>query len=366
MAQPLSRLLEAEPFSIAMAEKEGVMTRGLLELTGHHRDRCGPYARMLDAWRGPGAGWGSRDLGTTEAIADVPYLPADVFRTLELRSIAEDDVFKVMTSSGSTNRIPSTIYLDVETARLQARALSSIVAHFLGGARRPMLIIDHPDVLRDRRRFSARAAGILGMMTFGRDHEYALDEDMRVDRARVEAWIAANEGVDLLVFGFTFMVWQDFLLPLRDLGLDLSRATLVHSGGWKRLVDLAVSRGDFRLALEEAFGITDVHDFYGMVEQVGSIYMECEAGYFHAPNFADIIVRDEQTWTPMPTGESGVIEVVSLLPRSYPGHAILTQDRGRVLGVDDCPCGRLGRRFRTEGRVPRAEIRGCSDTQVRH
>jgi hypothetical protein len=59
------------------------------------------------------------------------------------------------------------------------------------------------------------------------------------------------------------------------------------------------------------------------------------------------------------------MEVLSLLPLSYPGHALLTQDLGIVHGVDDCGCGQLGTRFSIEGRVPKTEVRGCSDTQVR-
>jgi hypothetical protein len=40
----------------------------------------------------------------------------------------------------------------------------------------------------------------------------------------------------------------------------------------------------------------------------------------------------------------------------------LTEDLGVILGEDDCPCGRMGRYFRVQGRIPAAEVRGCSDT----
>lgn len=61
-------------------------------------------------------------------------------------------------------------------------------------------------------------------------------------------------------------------------------------------------------------------------------------------------------------GEKGFIEVVSAIPESYPGHCLLTEDMGEILGEDDCPCGRKGKYFRIEGRLKNAEIRGCSDT----
>jgi hypothetical protein len=61
-------------------------------------------------------------------------------------------------------------------------------------------------------------------------------------------------------------------------------------------------------------------------------------------------------------GEKGIIQVVSVLPESYPGHVLLTEDEGIILGEDDCPCGRMGKYFKIEGRIKDAEIRGCSDT----
>lgn len=61
-------------------------------------------------------------------------------------------------------------------------------------------------------------------------------------------------------------------------------------------------------------------------------------------------------------GEPGIIQVVSAIPESYPGHSLLTEDEGAVLGVDDCPCGRKGKYFKINGRLRNAEIRGCSDT----
>jgi len=68
------------------------------------------------------------------------------------------------------------------------------------------------------------------------------------------------------------------------------------------------------------------------------------------------------TWEVLPFNHEGVIETVSILTASYPGHVLLTEDLGVVFGEDDCSCGRLGKYFHVNGRIPKAEIRGCSDT----
>ena len=60
-------------------------------------------------------------------------------------------------------------------------------------------------------------------------------------------------------------------------------------------------------------------------------------------------------------GEEGVIQTISLLPTSYPGHSVLTEDMGAVVTVDAGVDGRLGKAVRIIGRVKKAELRGCSD-----
>ena len=99
-----------------------------------------------------------------------------------------------------------------------------------------------------------------------------------------------------------------------------------------------------------------------MVEQTGSIYIECEAGYLHAPIFSDIVIRNHTNFDSCEFGVQGLVQLVSLLPFSYPGHSILTEDMGEIVGEDDCLCGRKGKYFKIYGRIKNAEVRGCSDT----
>ena len=69
----------------------------------------------------------------------------------------------------------------------------------------------------------------------------------------------------------------------------------------------------------------------------------------------------EADFSELPVGQSGLVQLLSLLPSSYPGHSILSEDVGTVLGEDDCGCGRPGKYFALHGRVQSAEVRGCSD-----
>jgi phenylacetate-coenzyme A ligase PaaK-like adenylate-forming protein len=349
-------LTAASQYALASSEKHAILAERLRELTALHRERCEPYRRILSALDLDPGGIGSLD--------QVPMLPIGLFKSHVLRSIPEESVFKVVTSSGTTGAAVSRVYLDAAAAQLQTRTLASIMTHWLGTGRRPMLIVDAGSTIQDRRTYSARGAGIVGMATFGRDHCYALDDDMQLARERVHDWCARHRDEDLLVFGFTFMVWEHLVSALEPGELDLSRATLVHSGGWKKLAERSVGNDEYKATLERVCGLRRVHNFYGMAEQIGTVFVECEHGYLHAPNVAELIVRDPSTWEPLPLGQPGVAQMLSALPESYPGHSILTEDLARIEAVDTCPCGRRGTTVSILGRVPEAELRGCSDTHA--
>jgi acyl protein synthase/acyl-coA reductase rfbN len=349
-------VLALPPFGVAREEKQALLCEGLLQLTEHHRTRCAPYARMMEAIHFSPA--------EVRSVEDIPFLPVRLFKEMELRSVAQEDVFKTMTSSGTTGQQVSKIFLDRVTAVHQQKTLVRIVSEWTGKSRLPMLILDCPSVVRDRAMFSARGAGILGFSMFGKKRLYALNDAMELQLDDVQAFLQEHAGGRILLFGFTFMVWQYFYRALKAAGvrLNLSGSVLIHGGGWKKLAAEAVDSAAFRAALREVCGDIEVADYYGMVEQTGGICLECGAGHLHASTYSDVIVRRPLDFSPAPFGETGILEVVSLLPHSYPGHALLTEDEGVVLGEDDCPCGRKGKYFKVLGRLKQAELRGCSDT----
>ncbi|MFF5080558.1 acyl-protein synthetase [Actinoplanes sp. NPDC000266] len=336
-------------FTLPQAAKEEVLLKELSALVEHHREKCEPYERILAA-----SGYTPAD-----SIAGLPWLPVRLFKNLELKSIPDDEIYKVLTSSGTTGEV-SKIYLDKESAAEQTRRLGATVQSVLGPKRLPMILVDTKAMLKDRKSFSARGAGVLGMSNFGRNHVWALDGEGHVDLPALKEFLEKYGNEPFLIFGFTYLVWLHLYEVARDNGLDLSNGILIHSGGWKKLIDQAVSPEEFRARLA-GVGLTSVHNYYGMIEQIGTVFLEGKSGgSLYCPDFADIVIRNPQTWEEQPVGEPGLIEVISTLPTSYPGHIILTEDLGVVHGIDDGDWP--GKRFSVLGRLPRAEARGCSDT----
>ncbi len=353
-------MLNIAPYSLDRCGKEQVLTKRLLELTAQHRAKCREYAEFLDSV--------SFDESKVTAYEELPFLPVRVFKERELCSVPREDVVKIMTSSGTSGQKTSKIYLDRTTSANQQKTMVKIVSEFTGHARCPMIIIDCPSVVKDRNQFSARGAGILGFSMFGSKKIYALDDDMHLNIDELREFVAEHGDKKIFMFGFTFMVWKHFYKELARLKeetgetLDLSNAVLIHGGGWKKLVSEAVSEQEFHDRLESVCGLHDIHDYYGMVEQTGCIYMQCECGHLHASVYSDVIVRRPSDFSVADVGEAGIIQVVSAIPESYAGHSLLTEDEGVILGEDDCPCGRKGKYFKVLGRLKNAELRGCSDT----
>ena len=355
----IEELLPKSPFSLSKSEKQKLYVDELGRLTRNAYENCAEYKRILDI-----LGFDTRIKHSTE---EYPFIPVRLFKDYDLLNIPRSSVVKTMTSSGTTGQKVSKIYLDRTTSTNQTKVLTKICSEFLGNKRRPMLIIDSKSVLKDRNMFSARGAGIIGFSMIGRGATYALDEDMHLDINAVNGFLKKYAGEPILLFGFTSIIWEHFYKELvrLNLKLDLDGSVMIHGGGWKKLVDQQVDNETFKSSLKGRCGNITVLNYYGMVEQTGSIFMECECGRLHASNYSDIIFRDPKNFSVCGAGEQGLVQLISLLPESYPGHSILTEDIGELLGEDDCPCGRHGKTFAIHGRVKNAEIRGCSDTYER-
>jgi phenylacetate-coenzyme A ligase PaaK-like adenylate-forming protein len=352
-------LMELPPFAMQSEAKTDLYQPALSQLTRFHYEHSPEFHRV------------AKLLGykpdTYYGVEDLPFIPVRLFKEFDLISADPSAIVKVLTSSGTSGQAVSRIHLDRITATNQTRVLVKIVSSFVGAKRLPLLIVDSPAVIKDRTLHSARGAAILGFSMLGCDPTYLLTEDHQIDFPRLQAFIHRHQGKQILLFGFTFIVWEHLCQSLMQSGRRLQlNGTLIHGGGWKKLAARAVDSATFKTVVADTCGISTICNYYGMVEQTGSIFMECSEGALHASIFSDVIVRDPLTFAALGPGRTGLLQLISLLPTSYPGHSILSEDLGEILGVDDCPCGRKGTYFLVHGRVNNAETRGCSDVYASH
>lgn len=351
----LKDIIDIPPFSLAHQEKMELYIKSLSDLTQYHYEKCPQYRKILDV-----LGYNPSSITTIE---DIPFIPVRLFKEYELLSIDPFQVTKTLTSSGTTGQSVSKIFLDKITSTNQTIVLTKLVSSFVGTHRLPMLVIDTSAVVKDRNLFSARGAAIIGFSMFGHDVTYALDDRMQLDFGKIQTFLDKHKDKQILVFGFTSMIWEHFYTALKTAGisLPLESGIMIHGGGWKKLTEQAVFNDTFKKSITDVCGIEKILNYYGMVEQTGSIFIECETGHLHASIFSDLLIRDHRDFSPLSEGQEGLVQLLSLLPLSYPGHSILSEDVGRIIGEDDCLCGRKGKYFMIYGRVQNAEVRGCSD-----
>jgi Acyl-protein synthetase, LuxE len=362
--QGIDRLLSESPYGMDSGRRQECLLALLKNEIAYACDRNASYANYIEHWPG--------DFRSAEKIVDLPYLPVGVFKANPpLSLVSSEDVKRTLTSSATTGQVPSRIVLDSATSRRMGNGALTIVRDFIGSARRPYLVIDTPQNLVAQRQIGARGAAIQVGCAVATEIVCCLQPspagEPHLDLDRILDVAAQWKNSEILVYGFTYVIWTQFVQPMKRAGikLNLPNTRVLHSGGWKRLQQQAVTRDAFSREVGDVFGCptSNIIDYYGMVENVGVIYPDCEYGNKHVPAFAEVLVRDPLTLAPVAAGGQGLIQVCSALPTSFPGFLLLTEDMAEVISYDGCSCGRKGPSFRFAGRVAKAEMRGCGNLE---
>ena len=356
----IDELILGEQFNINQEKKEKLLLNIILPQLEHNKENLNIKA-MYDKL--------GVDVNKIKTLEQIPYIPVNMFKSYDLRICKIEQVVRVLQSSATTTGIPSKIFLDKKTSIRQTQGLISTLTSFLGSTRKPMLVVDNEDINKRGDSITARGAAIRGVSTFASKMFYVMDkekEELKLNIDKLKEFERKYKDEEILVYGFTYIVWSKFLKVLKQEGIKLNipRLKMLHSGGWKKLISEKVEKEEFSETASQIFNTSkaNVIDFYGMVEQSGVVFIDCQYGHKHVPNFAEIIIRDIQTLEEVKFGQEGLIEVMSILGTSYPSQAILTEDIGEFIGIDDCPCGRGGKYFKFKARLDKAEIRGCGDT----
>ena len=363
MAFPALDALLAEPaHGLAPAEKDAKFMEAMREVTRFHIDHCPPYARMC-AKRG-------FDVEAAATAADIPYVPTALFKNGLLLSVPADAVFREVRSSATSSGTSSRMGLDRETNLRQSKCFNKSVTDRIGNRRFHFIVLDEPSSIARSAVITARSSTIRSLLFCAKDAETVLverDGRLALDLPKLEALLSAHEAhpADLVIFGFTFILYTEVVKPLLEAGrrFNLAGAKVIHIGGWKKLEAQKVTPEQLIADCGTVFGVapSDVVDLYGFTEQGGVIYPTCEAGVRHLPAWAHLVVRDPATLESLPPGRDGLLQFLTPIQTSYPGHSVLTEDVGHLIALDGCGCGRRGPTFRVVGRALNAEVRGCGD-----
>ena len=352
------------PFALPPDDKQEYLARQLQQLLAHHSDGCAEYARLVEDWR---RGRNGRAI----TPADYPYVPVSAFKDYELVSTT-GEVMRVQSSATTTGEA-SKIFVDRATRKRQTLSAHRILSDFIGSEQRPCLVFDLEAPVRGTGSLGARAAAILSLAHHATKFYFVMRDEggrLTVDADALGRALADIGDRPCVAYGFTYILYQAHceLASRADGRMRLHPdSVFLHSGGWKKLIDLAVDQSTFNRTVAGPWGLEPgrVIDFYGAVEQVGMLYLDCPQGFEHVPYWAEVVIRRSDSFQPADEGETGLIQLINALPLSAPNHSVLTEDLGEIVVRDGCACGRRGTTFVFRGRAPQAQLRGCSDVSRR-
>ena len=356
MESKIENLFEFDPYSLTQNEKDEIFYDAMNESIKFHYEKSDEFRKLCD----------NRNFSPNKEflLQEIPFLPVSLFKTFQLKSVPDSDIIKTVYSSATTSNSPSTIFLDQTTSKRQTKALVSIMKDFLENKKK-FLIIDQKSDLNNTTEVKSRESAIRGFFPFMESMNFGLDSKLKLDISLFEEL----KDREICIMGFTWLLYTTIIEnenndTVRQFFKSMKNTKIIHIGGWKKLSDNQVSKEEFNQKTSEFFNCEkeNIIDIYGMTEQLGTIYPDCHAGNKHVSVFSEIFIRNIETLEIENEGKSGFIQLVSPIPHSYPGVSLLSDDIGRILGVDNCPCGRKGKYFRFEKRTEQADIKGCGDT----
>jgi phenylacetate-coenzyme A ligase PaaK-like adenylate-forming protein len=359
--EKIRELLNAPPYSKDFNDE--IFINYLNLVTEHHYKNCKDYRNFFDHI--------FKKYRYFNDILDFPYLPAAIFKQKKLFSIKSKNIFKTITSSATTGKQSSQIILDKFNNQNWTISMQKMLIQRLGNKKYVTILLDTPTSLNSSIQLTARSSMAQAIYFNSKSINSILLQKGNTITLNLKNFlnIINDENIeDIMIFSFTYILYKNFLLELKKKKITFKNKNIkiIHAGGWKKLHNEKISDTKLKQLCFEILNVQkeNVIDIYGFSEQGGLLYPDCKYGFKHLPVWSDLIIRDPLTLNIMKSGQIGLMQFLTPIQTSYPGHSILTQDLGYI-NPRKCKCGNLRKSFKVIGRNDSSqEIRGCGDVMA--
>ena len=280
-----------------------------------------------------------KDKTNVKAIADIPFLPIQFFKSHQVLS-SQSPIEITFSSSGTTGMINSQHY--VTDLAYYEQSFQTAFSQFYGSTENYVILALLPSYLE---REGSSLIYMVDDLIKNSNHPdsgfYLNNYDELIEKLE----ILDDSGQNVLLLGVTYALLD--LIELKK--FQLKNTIIMETGGMKGKRKEMI-REELHALLSEGFGVSNIHSEYGMTELLSQAYSFGE-GIFECPPWMNILIRDtEDALTYLPDGKTGGINVIDLANVNSCSF-IATQDLGKK---------NPNHSFEVLGRFDASDIRGCN------
>ncbi len=359
----LKRLLRyKDPYDVEGTNQ--LFVNALKENAQHHQRHCPEYKAILEQFN-----CDLSEVQTIDDIGKIPLIPTVYFKRHQLHSKPLNKMAIKATSSGTSSNLKSMVGMStIDLFHGFKMILKLFRYHKLWSLKRVNYFIfgyqptKHVDVviMKSARGFSYVAPA--------KKRTYALKwdtqtQDFKLDLESMKQGLIKASKQKHPVRTIGFPAYTYFLLKemrTEGIALTMPKGSLVTmGGGWKQHHTDAIDKQAFYDLVYEVLGIKapNIVEFFGAVEHP-VVFPDCRHHHFHIPVYSRVIIRDPDTFKPLPYGEIGLVNLLSPMNQATPLTSVMTDDLGIL--HQGCPCGCEAPWLEIIGRVGVKDIVTCA------
>ncbi len=333
-----------------------------------HYHNCAEYRYIIEK-----RNWDEERIRKLHSLEEIPVLPTLYLKHHKMDSIPEKKMITRATSSGTSGNKSDIGYDFTTLFRALGMSIQMGRKHGLFSIRPCHYIIlgYEPRGLLNRKieekavsktayafTFFAPACSRIYALRY-RNGEYVLNPD-----EIKQALIKYSKGkTPVRIMGFPFHAYW-LLTQLKEEGINChlpKGSVIAFGGGWKEYYSQKADKESMYKLIEEVLGIPAKRcfEFFGAVEHP-ILYTTCSNHHFHVPIYSRVLIRDVDTFQPVPTETPGLVNLITPMIKSAPLLSVMTDDLGILYEGKRCGCGITTPYLEILGRVGMEDITTCA------
>lgn len=350
---------------LAGPETDALFLKATRQILRRHYDRSDFYRKLVDK-----NDFDIESITTIDRCTDIPFLHANFFKTHVVKSLPDDMISTVFTSSGTTGQ-KSQMFFDDWSIRAGRRMVDFVYSYFGLFTDQPTnYLISNYEPYEGSHHGATNTAGYLCKYAPASSIHYTLRKsgngqyefDLFGSVEKLHEY--AKEGLPVRIVGFPSFVYfvLERMMRLGTGALHLHPDSYVMLiGGWKGAADQQIPKSEMYGLITEQLGIPgeNCRDGYGSVEH-SVPYIECSRHKMHIPVWSRLFVRDVKTLEVLGYNKPGFANFVTPYLTSVPNVSVMMGDLVALHPHEECGCGIQTPFLEILGRAGTSKSRSCA------